>query len=635
MIELLNNKFFYSLGMTVLHSIWQILAIFLIVYVIIVALKKVKPLFKYYLLCISLLFVIFISGFTFSYYYHAEDISTEIYLNEDQIFEAESRISPIKTENTETSKISTVSSLLPDIELYIPWVVGLYILGLLVLSLRLLYNLYFLRRLKHVGVFETDENLEKLFRKIKTQILPSDKLIKIIESALIKVPVVIGYFKPVVIVPAGIFTNLPFNQVEAILAHELAHIKRKDFLINILQSVVEILFFYHPLIYLISRRIRSEREKCCDDIALNYCSNTHYAKALANMEQLKLVKSYPAVAFAESGNELLIRIRRILKQEKMKTKFTEKLFAGIIVLAGVFTITLLGSAAFSRNEINVENEFKPSYEEEVFTLPSGNFVIDDTIKEIGENDYHFTIKDDNGEEFSYKMKFENSEVSELYVNGELIPKKDYPKHKKFIKSALKDVQKARQELANIDQEKIEMEIQESIKVASEINMEEIQKEIEQARFEYQEELANINMDSIREALNQAQKEIQFALSDEEMEKINQEIEGARIEFEMEMKDFDLEEFQKQIEMALEEIDMEEIQEAVKKAQLEYQVVIKDLNIDIQGITEDAIMQAQKAIESINFDSLNIEMEEIKIEIEKENQKLEEAEKSLQKTLDQM
>src|SRR4030095_11498069 len=90
-----------------------------------------------------------------------------------------------------------------------------------------------------------------------------------LQSSLTKVPVVIGHLKPVILFPIGILNSLPQNEVEAILLHELAHIARNDFLINLLQQFTEIIFFFNPAVIWVSSCIKSERENCCDDIAIS------------------------------------------------------------------------------------------------------------------------------------------------------------------------------------------------------------------------------------------------------------------------------------------------------------------------------------------------------------------------------
>jgi beta-lactamase regulating signal transducer with metallopeptidase domain len=105
--------------------------------------------------------------------------------------------------------------------------------------------------------------------------------IRLLQSALVQVPTVIGWLRPVVLIPLGCLSGLSPTQVEAILVHELSHIRRHDYLVSVLQSIVEALLFYHPAVWWVSRHIRREREHCCDDLAVQYAEDAlTYARAL-------------------------------------------------------------------------------------------------------------------------------------------------------------------------------------------------------------------------------------------------------------------------------------------------------------------------------------------------------------------
>jgi ankyrin repeat protein len=129
-----------------------------------------------------------------------------------------------------------------------------------------------------------------------------------LESALVEVPTLIGWLRPTILVPASVFIGLTPDQLEAILAHELAHVRRYDYLVNLFQTLIETILFYHPAVWWISRKLREERENCCDDIALEVMQDRLvYASALA---QLEAGRGMP-LALTASGGSLLHRIRRI------------------------------------------------------------------------------------------------------------------------------------------------------------------------------------------------------------------------------------------------------------------------------------------------------------------------------------
>ena len=124
---------------------------------------------------------------------------------------------------------------------------------------------------------------------------------------------IIGYFKPVILLPASLLTQLSSQQVEAIIAHELAHLHRHDYWINLLQSVVEVVLFYHPAIWWMSSVVRTEREKCCDDLAVQWCTNpVVYAQALAATAEWQASPPVLALTFARRSG-LLARVERLLR----------------------------------------------------------------------------------------------------------------------------------------------------------------------------------------------------------------------------------------------------------------------------------------------------------------------------------
>ena len=190
----------------------------------------------------------------------------------------------------------------------LPWLVGAWLLGVVVLSLRLLVGWRVVQRLKRLAVSPVAEAWQAKLKELAVQLRISQS-VKLVESALIEVPTVIGWFRPVILLPISLLTSLTPQQLEAILAHELAHIHRYDYLVNLIQTAIETLLFYHPAVWWISSLIRAEREHCCDDLALSLCNNAvTYVTALAALEELR---ASPALTVAATGGSLLSRIRRI------------------------------------------------------------------------------------------------------------------------------------------------------------------------------------------------------------------------------------------------------------------------------------------------------------------------------------
>ncbi|HJU83791.1 MAG TPA: M56 family metallopeptidase [Holophagaceae bacterium] len=203
------------------------------------------------------------------------------------------------------------------LEPLLPWCVAGWTLGVGLLSLRLAGGLWWLQRLRTLEVSHVPAEwhlvLSRLCRELKLH-----RTVRLLRSAAVEVPMVIGWLRPVVLLPVSAFTGLAPLQIEAVLAHELAHIRRHDFAMNLAQSLLEALLFYHPAVWWLSARLRAERELCCDDVAVGLCGDAlAYARALATLEGLRTEPQ--ALALAANGGPLMSRIKRLLQPNLMPT----------------------------------------------------------------------------------------------------------------------------------------------------------------------------------------------------------------------------------------------------------------------------------------------------------------------------
>jgi hypothetical protein len=166
--------------------------------------------------------------------------------------------------------------------------------------------------------------------------------VQLLESAAVEVPTVIGWLRPVVLLPATSLTGLSTEQMEMILAHELAHIRRNDFFVNLMQAVVETLLFYHPAVWWISNRIRVEREHCCDDVAVSVSGKPLvYARALTRLEELRVED---AQAFlAANGGSLIGRIRRLAGARAESPNAPSRFVAGAALLTVLLALIVAPS----------------------------------------------------------------------------------------------------------------------------------------------------------------------------------------------------------------------------------------------------------------------------------------------------
>ena len=173
----------------------------------------------------------------------------------------------------------------PGLAVVAPWLTPFWIAGVWIFYLGHVASWTSVCRLRRRGVCCASEPWHKRLADLSAQLRLS-RPIRLLESCLIDAPIVIGHFRPVILMPIGLLAGLPAGQIEAILLHELAHIRRYDYLVNVLQRSVEGLLFYHPVVWWISRVIRTERENCCDDVAVAMSGNAHeYAVALAALNK--------------------------------------------------------------------------------------------------------------------------------------------------------------------------------------------------------------------------------------------------------------------------------------------------------------------------------------------------------------
>ena len=193
-----------------------------------------------------------------------------------------------------------------------PWVVMAWFAGAIIFWVRLVGGWVVAARMRSMLVRPAPEEWQRTLDAIRGRIRVSLP-VRLLVSALVQVPTVVGWLRPVVLVPVGALAGLPAEHVEALLAHELAHIRRHDYLVNILQSVAEALLFYHPAVWWISNHIRNEREHCCDDGAVQVGGDSLvYARALAGLESCRPAHFNPVLA--ANGGSLPERIGRVLGQ---------------------------------------------------------------------------------------------------------------------------------------------------------------------------------------------------------------------------------------------------------------------------------------------------------------------------------
>jgi beta-lactamase regulating signal transducer with metallopeptidase domain len=225
----------------------------------------------------------------------------------------------------------------------LPWIVVAWLAGVVILSIRLASGWLVTRRLSSMGTRPVPQACRDALARLVVR-LRITRPVRVLESAVVQVPAVIGWLRPVVLLPASALTGLTPLQLDALLAHELAHVRRYDYLVNLLQSAIETLLFYHPAVWWVSRRVRDEREHCCDDVAVAACGDAHcYATALLGMERLRT--PVPAFSMAAAGGSLVKRLRRLMAP--VPAEIFPRGLAGALAVVLALALAAGGSVAAS------------------------------------------------------------------------------------------------------------------------------------------------------------------------------------------------------------------------------------------------------------------------------------------------
>jgi uncharacterized protein (TIGR03435 family) len=209
------------------------------------------------------------------------------------------------------------------------WVVCIWMAGVVALSTRAFGGWARAQRLRRYAEHATFE-LEEMMRRLQVRLRVSAP-VRLCMSAMVEVPTVIGWLRPYILLPVTTITGLSDSQVTALVAHELAHVRRNDYLENLVQTAIETVLFYHPAVWWVGKQMRIEREHCCDDMAVRVCGNrVAYAEALARLEESRVRNPEPALA--ATGGELLGRIRRLLGQPENTSRSLGAITAGALVM---------------------------------------------------------------------------------------------------------------------------------------------------------------------------------------------------------------------------------------------------------------------------------------------------------------
>lgn len=345
------------LGWTLLHFVWQGALLAALLAGVLSVMKNHAPRVRYAVSCVALLGLF------------ALPIGTGVLLGERM--STTPSPSPASVESLErpsTGVLRAPSATVEDtstrlwqdwatarLQPVIPWLALGWAVGVILFSIRLVGGAWRVRKLRRAGTTgsaEWQSRLQTLAERVGLR-----RRVVLRESPHVNSPMVTGWWRSVILVPAGLLSGLPPDQVEAVLLHELAHIRRHDVLVARFQAVVETLLFFHPATWWVSKQVRQTREACCDDVAVRSGPERKvYARALAALAEQAVSHSPSAWTPAASDGSLLARIRRLLSPTASPSRYTQRLSMTVAVLVMVAVPVGLAACASQQSATGPEEK---------------------------------------------------------------------------------------------------------------------------------------------------------------------------------------------------------------------------------------------------------------------------------------
>jgi beta-lactamase regulating signal transducer with metallopeptidase domain len=338
--SLLGTPLAQAIGWALLHLLWQGVLVAAILAATLALLSKQSANARYLASCGALALLVVLGAATA---YQAYDGDREIAAGSSSqiLFAPAAAAGTLTNETTSPAPESRLAMLASFTRSHLPQIVMVWLTGVLLLSVRLLFGWLRAHSIAKKNATEAAPEWQRSARRL-AHALKLRRAVQLLESAAVEVPTVIGWLRPVVLLPATSLTGLSTEQMEMILAHELAHIRRNDFFINLMQAVVETLLFYHPAVWWISNRIRVEREHCCDDVAVSVSGKPLvYARALTRLEELRVEDAQTFLA--ANGGSLMGRIRRLAGARAESPNAPSRFVAGAALLTVLLALIIAPS----------------------------------------------------------------------------------------------------------------------------------------------------------------------------------------------------------------------------------------------------------------------------------------------------
>jgi bla regulator protein BlaR1 len=351
LLNSLPSNWIQSIGITFFHSLWVGVILALLTSVVIITTRKSAASVRYNLLTALMCCFVIAVGYIF---YRSLDFADLPTLATGLPLPVNVELGPLTQFQGIASDgvLNSVDGLMNLWFSYSAQIVMIWFLIICIKCIQLVANLNTIRHLRKTQVFEAGKYWEQKVNEISHRLAITEP-VQILQSGIAKLPMVAGHLKPIILVPLGFLNGLAAIEVEAILCHELAHIKRRDYLVNFIQSLIEIVFFFNPAILWISRLIREERENCCDDLAISYTSNKKdYIKALISCEEYQFNTPEFAMSISGSNNQVLDRVKRMIYNRSTSLNTLEKTILTVVLISSfLLTSAFMDPSAALRSQL--------------------------------------------------------------------------------------------------------------------------------------------------------------------------------------------------------------------------------------------------------------------------------------------
>jgi len=401
------------LGWTVFHSIWQGAIIGLVFYLLLTTQNFKSSRTRFNAAWTTLFLQLLTSICTFYYIWntYANRLESLIYQesgSQNHFYLSGNNINSIQT--------SLLENLLNLPNQYIDWVSWVWLFGVSLMTLKMMGGFSYLFWLNKVSTDPLPMEI-KLFLELKRKEAGVKRIIGKL-STQIQSPIVFGHFKPILLFPFALLSKLTPEQIEAVILHELAHIKRNDYILNIFQIFIEVVFYFHPVTWWLTSIVKREREHICDEEAAGkeLKQKLSYAKALLIIQENDSISSIGSLAFAKKPSEMYLRIKRILEPSK-NVNFMEKTTLGILVLGLAVGVFWQQKPVFAN-----KSDFKNVLNVKMDSLPKGTIQIN---------------LNKNGATWDINLK--DGKIVSLKKDGNTIPEGDFPKYEAEVKKIMNEM----------------------------------------------------------------------------------------------------------------------------------------------------------------------------------------------------